>query len=323
MVKKFNEVTEKYLKPKIYSYIPKLDKILGKKEVNIEKRSMLVAEYLLKQKIVQYRARNNNISEEEIKEKAFTFILIIVNDWYEEKYGNFHKDDNQMAHLYINGIVYKLSIPLYISNPTGDGKTSWMHIPDSISKDEDTLDWIVNKPNFKMLDNNEIAEFRNQINKIGNALRKLNVSRISVGELSKKENDAFLNVISSFSTISDTFINYPENKSAMMWNIQFAVEEMLKFSLMKKNISVPKTHDLNKLYANLYPNLELSSIRFFNIFPHANDAIRERYSSSRTLQEINDFYIEALEFCSELAKDIEKIIDISKIELKIKYAFAL
>lgn len=32
MVKKFNEVAEKYLKPKIYSYIPKLDKILGKKK---------------------------------------------------------------------------------------------------------------------------------------------------------------------------------------------------------------------------------------------------------------------------------------------------
>lgn len=229
-----------------------------------------------------------------------------------------------MAHLYINGIVYKLSIPLYISNPTGDGKTSWMHITDSISKDEDTLDWIVNKPNFKMLDNKEIAEFRNQINKIGNALRELNVCRISVGELSKKENDAFLNVISSFSTISDKFINYPENKSAMMWNIQFAVEEMLKFLTMKKkNISFLKTHDLNKLYTNLYPNMELSSIRFFNIFPHANNVIEERYSSSRGLQEINDFYIEALEFCSELTNDIEKIIDISKIELKIKYAFAL
>ncbi len=323
MVKKFDEVTEKYLKPQIYSYIPKLDKILGKKEVNIKKRSMLVADYLLKTKIVQYRTTNNNISEEEIKEKAFSFILIIVNDWYEEKYGNFHQDDNQIAHLYINGIVYKLSIPLYISNPTGDGKTSWMHIPDNISKDEDTLDWIVNKPNFKMLDNNEIAEFRNQINKIGNALRKLNVCRISVGELSKKENDAFLNVISSFSTISDKFINYPENNSAMMWNIQFAVEEMLKFSIMKKNISVHKTHDLNKLYANLYPNVTLSSIRFLNIFPNAHGVIDERYSSSRPLQEINDFYIEALEFCSELAKDIEKIIDISKIELKIKYAFAL
>lgn len=318
----FDETTEKFIRPKIYKLLPLIDTRLGNIELDISMRPIIATTELLERGFIKYRiANDNSVSESDIKTKLFTFIHIIVNDWYVEKYENIHKGSPIIkSHIFINGISYELEIPLSISEYTGDNITAWMNIPCDVKSKEDLLSWIKNKPNFQNFSKNEIATIRGNIIENANSFRKMNSSYFSLGKLTKEQTSAYNNVVSSLMSVSETFINSSENKGHIMWNIHFATEECLKFALLRKGLSIPHTHNLKKLYKSLFHNENYP--KFLIIYP-SDAAKNERYFCERSMKELNLFYQESLKICAEIMNSLPKTFEIEKIALRVKYAFAL
>jgi hypothetical protein len=296
----------------IIEWLSVIDEKLGSINVPLNQRPFQAACTFVDKVIIQIRGDDK---DDFLEKPWFIYIYNKTYDWYENKYADrFSNDNNKQtisAHVVFSGVIYRINIPRVLSEPADDESMSWMVIPKEVLPYENVLDWIDHKPNLAFFTNKEKELLINNISSIGLHHRTINNSLMSVGRIPDKIKSLGYGSIAHFQTASSII---SDNKSSefdtAIWEIHIAIEEMLKLALFQKNNEIPYIHDLRKLNAILTQNSIVKQNSFFDIFPDDHTAINARYGQIHLsdLETINQYFVIGLEYCTNIADSLDKIL---------------
>lgn len=176
--------------------------------------------------------------------------LIIIQDWYRNRYGESMDDDEDytIGMILIHGTPFQIRIP-HNFRIRGEGNTQWIGFPASVQSEENPLDWISSGPNLKSISDDEKRQLNELATDISNNLRSIHFDIRSL-QSNCSETIAEL-AASSLSNIEGAAKYLCRRSSADLrhagWEISQAVEKALKFYIWRKGQTPKFTHDLSRL----------------------------------------------------------------------------
>jgi HEPN domain-containing protein len=296
----------------IIELLPIIDEELGSINIPLNQRPFQAACTLVDKVITKIRGNDRN---DYYEKPWFIHIYNKTYDWYENKYADRFANDKSkstiLAHVIFSGVIYRIGIPIVLSEPADDESMSWMIIPKDILPYENVLNWIELKPNISLFTSNEKELLINNISSIGLYHRNINNSLMSVSIIPEQIKSFGYGAVANFQTASNIISDNKTNEfDTAIWEIHIAVEKMLKLALFQKDNEIPYIHDLRKLNNKLTQNSIVKQNSFFNLFPDDHTAINARYGQIHlsNLETVNQYFVLGLEYCSNIAESLDRIL---------------
>lgn len=202
-------------------------------------------------------------------------------DWYEERYG---LALNSKSKEFFKGLIliyhtpFEIHIPKSLVKRDNDGIHKWITFPNEILPEEKIIDWIIDPPNLENY-KESTDHILDQIKEVGTAIRSINIGLMTATSNNSNIIGMTSNIIDHLELAADDIVgNKTSGVSMAYWELQMAMEKILKVYLMQRGMKNPYNHKIkemvktsrNKFKMNIDDNL-------FENIPSDKKAIQYRY----------------------------------------------
>jgi hypothetical protein len=259
-----------------------IDNSLVQQEISIPLRPLIAAMTFVEECMVKIGS-DENPTEDYMNKPFFKEIVKITYAWYRQKYGDamdlYQRERCASWVIVISGSIFNMSIPLYASQKTDKRNQRIVYFPASLLDFEDALDFIVSLSNLDLIDSNEIGIIRKKAEDIVNKIRKVTrdvACAETSGSFTNENVTAMLddlekavNEISRNSLISQSTTPY--------WEMQMALERMLKLIITQQGDTPSRIHNLDSLYQHAIQKGMKPTRSPYSSLPVLKNAVSYRY----------------------------------------------
>lgn len=257
------------------------------------------------------------------KEKWFKHLYNYSVDWYKDRYGSAF---DSKPKNYFKGVIliyqtpFEIRIPQTIVKKDDDGISKWITFPNDILPEENVNDWLVTAPNYDKTEEN-IGDILNQIKNIGSLIRSISVGLMTATSDNDVISGMKAGIITHLEAAAEDILRYEiSGISLAFWEMQLALEKILKVYLMQRGEQNPYNHNiLNmvKVSKDKY-KMKIDSNLFGNI-PSDKEAIKYRYGEIRgtTQQYAYEVYKNILLIISLYSQALKRKLTMNNASFKI------
>lgn len=283
----------------VYDALEYIDPLLAQENLPISKRKSRAFELI--------RETMMEISDYEafLISDAHGRFLIIIGDWYEQRYGDVAKSDDKysMAMVLIHETPFLLAVPHTFITP-GEDNTQWLDFPASVQPEENPLDWIRGGPDLSRKSDEMIDELTERVTQTATKIRSIFFDVRSLNSETQSEEIRSL-AASSLANLESAARYLCARGDADLGHagseISQSVEKALKCYIRRKG-QIPKaTHDLAKLaeHAERVGGVGIDRTEL-NLIPSGSDAASIRYEGHYALRDALVAYEAALELVKQI-----------------------
>ena len=272
--------------------LPQIDQALAEKNVPIPARKRKAFE------IVQATMLDVPDYEAFFLSTAYGRLLIIIGDWYGDRYGDAVSADEDgvfVSMLLVHGTPFAMRVPMNFKTSADEPNT--IRFPASVQAEEDPLSWIQPGDVVGGLRSDELDVVGKAALETAGLVRSIG---FDVRSLEHDENSRIAELAGSVradlqSSARHLCARAEAGLRSAMWDASQATEKALKLLIWRKGKTPPKIHDLpvladqaEKLGAEAIDRVKLALI------PSGPDATGIRYGGDPTLSEAVNAYNAAL-----------------------------
>ncbi len=233
--------------------------------------------------------------------------LVIVEQWYRERYGDAamrsHGGERVATTVVVHRTPFLLEVPKNFSIADSEPGHTWIGFPASVQKEEDPLDWIANQQVVEALDPAAKVRLREEIMPTANAARSIGFDlRALLHDSDRDIADLAGAVGTDMQASARHLCNHSQaGLLASGWDISQATEKSLKIMIRRKGEVPAFTHDLSKL-ADAAERLGAAAIDRSKLatIPSSASATDMRYGGSVTLADALKAYNSGIEIIRQL-----------------------
>ena len=301
----------------LHGELPKIDQRLTKEDVPVWARKLKAFDFVSREMLRVSDWDAFYISE------AHGRLLIIIADWYRNRYGD-AVDDNRnlffVSTLPIHGTPFALGVPLRFTLRGDKRNTSWLGFPASVQAEEDPLHWIERKEVVEALSCDELDVVRKAALETSNLVRSIGFDLRSLEE-DKDSHIAELagSVRSDIQSSARNLCSQTEaGLRSAAWDASQATEKALKLLVRRKGQTPPNTHKLSKL-ADQAESVGSDAIDrvMLALVPSGSDATGIRYGGDISLSKAGDAYAAALAIIKQVVFDAKPDVELNIREARI------
>ena len=274
--------------------IPQIDQALSQANVPISARKLkafdMVRDTMLQ--VSDYEAF--------FLSQAYGRFLIIIEDWYRDRYGGAVDDDKDgffVSMLLVHGTPFAMRVPKAFKTSTDEPNMVWIGFPASVQAEEYPLSWIQSRGVVGGLSSEELDVVRKAALETGNLVRSID---FDVRSLEHEEHLSIAELAGSVrADLQSSARNLCERNEAGLrstaWDASQATEKALKLLIRRKGQTPSHTHWLSTL-ADRAEGLGAEAIDRVKLalIPSGDDATGIRYGGDMTLSKAVDAYGAAL-----------------------------
>lgn len=186
-----------------------------------------------------------------VTEPWFRVIFQHSETWYEARYGVRAKSPERALRggVLVMGVPTLLKVPGASSKVDVPGETIWLSFPPRVQNDEDPIGWLVDSPNLAMAEPAEARRARKLAYETANALRSINCRLLGVPHDDPEKIELLGGVLPGLERAAELLVEGGnQSLKAAHWEIQMALERVLKAIAQERHKSYEQTHDLFSLY---------------------------------------------------------------------------
>lgn len=278
----------------LHEALPQIDQALSQANVPIPARKLKAFEIVEDTMLEVSDYRTFRLSG------AHGRFLVIVEDWYRDRYGSAVDDDEEggfVAMLLVHGTPFLMRVPKCFKTSADEPNTVWFGFPASVQAEEDPLSWIQSRGVVGGLSSDDLEVVRKTALETANLVRSIGFDIRSLeheGELSIAELAGAVraDLQSSARNLCDR--NKASLRSAA-WDASQATEKALKLLIRRRGCTPDRNHDLSGLAAWAERlGAEAIDRGKLALIPSKGDATDLRYGGDMTLSKAVDAYGAAL-----------------------------
>ena len=274
--------------------IPQIDEVLSRANVPISARKLKAFE-LVRDTMLQVSDYKTFLLSE-----AHGRFLIIIEDWYRDRYGDAVDDDEDgsfVSMVLVHGTPFAMRVPKDFKTSTDEPNMVWIGFPASVQAEEDPLGWIQSRGVVGGLSSEEMDVVRKAALDTANLARSIG---FDVRSLEHEENLSIVELAGSVrADLQSSARNLCERNEAGLrstaWDASQATEKALKLFVRRKGQTPRPIHILSEL-ADRAESLGGEAIDRVKLalIPSGPDATNIRYGGDMTLSKAVDAYGAAL-----------------------------
>ena len=230
----------------LHEALPDIDAILALENMPISERKRKAFG------IIQETMLENSDNQAFYISDAYGRFLIIISEWYRDRYGepeNSNDGQHFLSMVLIHETPFTLSVPKNIKTPPDDEGCIWIGFPASVQDEDLPIDWIENQAVLKKLDRASREKLLIAVTETANLVRSI------AYDLRALEYDPDINLVELAEAIGANLQASARHLCAQnfgdlresLWDLSQATEKALKLFIRRKGKTPPNTHDLNKL----------------------------------------------------------------------------
>ena len=274
--------------------IPQIDKAFSQANVPISARKLKAFD------IVQDTILQVSDHKAFLLSEAYGRFLIIIEDWYRDRYGDAVDDDEDgsfVSMLLVHGTPFAMRVPKVFKTSTDEPNMVWIGFPALVQAEEDPLSWIQSRGVVCGLSSEELDVVRKAALETANLVRSIG---FDVRSLEHEENLSIVELAGSVrADLESSARNLCERTEAGLrstaWDASQATEKALKLLIWRRGQTPPHNHKLSAL-ADRAESLGGAAIDRVKLalVPSGHDATDIRYGGNMTLSKAVDAYGAAL-----------------------------
>ena len=251
-------------------------------------------------------------------------ILIIIGDWYRDRYGEVadHDEDGVfVSMLLIHGTPFAMLVPRVFKTSADEPNMVWFGFPASVQAEEAPVSWIQSSGVVGGLSSEELNVVRKEALETANLIRSIG---FDVRSLEHEDDESIAELAGSVRVdLQSSARNLCERTEAGLrsaaWNASQATEKALKLLIRRKGQTPPQTHDLS-LLADRAESLgtEVIDRSQLALIPSGSDATDIRYGGNMTLSEATDAYAAALSIIRQVVFEAKPVTQYNVREARLK-----
>ena len=243
--------------------------------------------------------------------------------WYTKRYGSalYSKSKNYFkAVIFIYNSPFEIHIPEILVKKDDDGVHKWITFPNEVLPEENIIDWIINPPNFKK-NEDIIRQINHQIKEVGTSIRTIRIGLMTATRDNEIISGMLSNIIQHLELAAEDILrNKVSGVSMAYWDMQMAMEKILKVYLMQRGVENPYDHKIVEMVKTSKVNfkMEIDDNLFKNI-PTDKEAIKYRYGeiSGTTPQYAFGVYKNVLQIIKLYSIQLKRKLTMNNASLKI------
>lgn len=299
--------------PLISDWLEYFDGMFEKQKISIPRRPLSMVIELVELDIIQIGKDEEPLTKDALLSPPWGgYLMRSVFRWYEGKYGTDacteRKDNRIKSYIIIKNLPYSLLIPKTTSVQLEGEPNIHTSMLGKVLPQEDVTQWIQKAPKLTALEEQCFEKLREKIAYRANLLRYINLKGLFVRIGNESMQNAFKNALGSLDLfIEDLFRNYTNGVSLGVWHLYYSVEnalKALKYSLFKKG---EYTHDVSKLYSELFFRVEghSSTVKFLS-----EKSNNYKFGTKKVTapEKLDSIYLESLEIIAWVIKNLTKDI---------------
>ena len=296
--------------------LPQIDQALSQANVPISRRKLKAFD------IVQETMLDVPDPKAFLLSEAHGRILIIIGDWYRDRYGGAVDDDDTfVSMILVHGTPFPMWVPKSFKTFADEPNMIWIGYPASVQTEEDPLSWIQRKDIVDALSNSDLDDVRTAALKTANLVRSIGFDVRSL-EAKQDSNVADLagTVRADLQSCARSLCEQSEaGLRSAAWNASQASEKALKLLIRRKGQMPPSTHILSKL-ADQAESLGTQAIdrAQLALILSGSNATDIRYGGNMTLSEAADAYVAALSIIKQVVFDAKLDVEYNVREARFK-----
>ncbi|QRX80909.1 hypothetical protein [Glaciimonas sp. PAMC28666] len=192
----------------------------------------------------------NDSKENFLEKEWFTALVIVIREWYQERYGTAHFE---VVRETFSGIVLmyrtpiKIEVPVAVTKVHVEGETCWITFPDSIHESENLKSFFPTCPNFDALPKGERIKIEKRVDLIVSRTRSINLALQAAADLPDEAEKMAAGVWWHIEKAVADILSLDTAVAAVgCWELHLAVEKSFKVFL-RQNESESRGHNLIKL----------------------------------------------------------------------------
>ena len=287
----------------LHEALPQIDQALSQANVPISARELKAFD-IVRDTMLQVSDHKAFLINE-----AYGRFLIIIQDWYRNRYGDAVYDENDgvfLSMLLVHGTPFPMRVPRRFTISADEPNMVWIGYPASVQAEEDPLSWIQNRGVIRSFSGEELNVVRNATLDTANLVRSIG---FDVRSLEYEDNLSIAELAGSVrADLQSSARNLCERNEAGLrsaaWDASQATEKALKLLIRREGQTPPYIHELSgladraeSLGANAIDRGKLALIR------SGRDATSIRYGGDITLSEAADAYGAALSIIQQVIFD--------------------
>jgi hypothetical protein len=305
---------KKTLESEIDRVLPVIDDFLGKRNLTLSQRPLEAASMWVRDFVLEV---SNDTKDEYYKKPWFASIFAVVMKWYERKYGAALKGRNNTFEgvVWIYGKPFLVDVPVTHSEPEVLGETVWLSFEARVGSCEKPTLWIREPPAFDAMPARVATNLDEQLVRLTTGTRALHTALMtSDPPQGPSEFEEFRNIalLSLGAAATHIVQNTDHSISLAAWDLNFALENVLKALIAQAGQSPRHVHDLagllddaKKLGRAPFPKRSIAML------PNGKEAISFRYGKRFPggTRQIEKNYERILDLMVRVARRMERSLD--------------
>ena len=304
----------------LYEVLPQIDEALSQANTPISARKREAFD------IVQSTMLIVSDDEAFILSEAHGKLLIIIEDWYRDRYGDAVDDDDDgvmVSMLLIHGTPFAMRVPKGFKARADDANMVWIGLPATVQEEEDPLNWIESRDVLARMSDEERDAIRRVALETANLVRSIG---FDLRSLKHEENPNIVELAGSVradlqSSARNLCARNEAGLRSAAWDVSQATEKALKLLIWRKGQEPPHSHVLSDL-ATQAESLGADTIdrTKLSLIPSGRDATSIRYGGEMTLSKAADAYSAALLIIRQVVFEakVDTKYDTREVQLKIQ-----
>jgi hypothetical protein len=297
----------------IVAHAAEIDETLSQGRVPLKRRPLIAAQFFVEHGIQEI---DGDTKDNYVVKPWFAIIYHHIEQWYRDQYGAaFETDDENI----LSGVVLVRNVPVLIRVPATTrrvekpGRTAWFTFRINVGGEEEPLSWLVAPPNVARLTDDERAGITTAVCEVATTLRMINVYlRMTPPDPADDIIRGFLRgVVATLETAAQHIQrDDPKQWGSALWELQMAIERVLKALSQQQRGIFRETHDL----FTLFDDVVLQSDRnLLKKLPRSREVMNERYglASPGRIEEVIDAYIAALSIVTAAARAFKRRLNVT------------
>jgi HEPN domain-containing protein len=304
-------------------WIDLIDSHLADADVPIQHRPLAVAVDLLKVKAVRVemggipQSIDIDGADSPLGKAWFRHLYQKVDRWYRSTYGSAMtmEESSLLGVIQFRRTSILVRVPTCVRRPAEDKRQVWVSFPDHVRSDERALSWLVTPPNVDALDADQRSALTAAVHGLAADLRFIR-SRLLSTHPSSPQLEGFASGAVKHLQAFAELVMAGDRISTLKswWELQMAVESVVKGLVLQKTGSFPWIHTVPELLARARAvGLDFDEARFAT-WPDKDEIGNLRYGEGtrdRTT-DAHAAYRLTVDLCREAAKLYERKADIGK-----------
>lgn len=284
----------------IHEALPKIDQALSQANVPIPIRKLKAFDVVCSTML--------EVSDYEafLRSDAYGRLLIIIGDWFCERYGESAEGEDDGGFgtmILIHNTTFPMQIPKNFKTMANEPNMVWIAFPASVQEEENALAWVENASVLNGLSSDELEKVQKDANGTANLIRSIGFDLSALEAEPDADIHDLAGAIGSDLQASARHLceRTESGPRAAGWDASQASEKAFKVLIRRKGGNPPHTHNLEKL-AKITEGLGGPSIdrSLLSKIPSESAATDMRYGGEFSLREAVAAYHAALLIVREL-----------------------